>query len=415
MAPPTLNRRTLLKAASVSVALPLLESFTSAAPAAGAQAPRRMIAICNALGPCPDYFFPEKAGRDYELTPYLEVLKDFRDSFTVISGLSHPGVNGAHKAEACFLTSAPAPTSPSFHNTISLDQYAVENLKPSTRFPYLALSTSSALSNISLSYTRAGVKIPPYDSPKELFTKMFVNNSPEEIKREISRLKDGHSVLDTVLVQAKRLQGQVSAADRERLDQYFSSLREVEQGLVRAEEWMTQPKPKVSVPPFEDIRNKEDFHARLDLLLRLAVLALETDSTRLITVKIDLTGEYHNRSHHGLNPESLAKLREIEARELMVLRDFVAQLQKSKENDGTLLDRSMVLFGSSLGNANMHTTNNLPILLFGGGFRHGNHLAFDRNNNKPLSNLFVSMLQRLGIEADKFGSSTGTLTGLEST
>src|SRR5436190_10395412 len=198
MSSPTLNRRTFLKAASVTVALPLLESFASEAPA---QTPRRMIAICNALGPYPDYFFPEKAGRDYELTPYLAVQKDFRDSFTVFSGLSHPGVNGAHKAEACFLTSAPAPTSPSFHNTISLDQYAVEKLKPPTRFPYLALATSSAGSNISLSYTQAGVKIPPYDSPKALFTKMFVNSSPEETKREVTRLKDGHSILDTVLVQ----------------------------------------------------------------------------------------------------------------------------------------------------------------------------------------------------------------------
>ena len=133
----------------------------------------------------------------------------------------------------------------------------------------------------------------------------------------------------------------------------------------------------------------------------------------MITVKIDLTGEYHNRSHHGLNAENLAKLREIETRELMILRDFVAQLQKSKERDGTLLDRSMVLFGSSLGNANMHTTNNLPILLFGGGFKHGNHLAFDRQNNTPLCQLYVSMLQRLGIETNKFGSGTGTLTGLE--
>src|SRR3954462_5346307 len=141
---PNLDRRKFLKAVGVTMALPLLESFAPAARAASAEAPRRMIAICNALGPCPDYFFPEKAGRDYELTPSLEVFKDFRDSFTIFSGLSHPGVNGAHKAEACFLTSAPAPTSPGFHNSISLDQFAVEKLRPSTRFPYLALATSSA-------------------------------------------------------------------------------------------------------------------------------------------------------------------------------------------------------------------------------------------------------------------------------
>src|SRR3954462_4618236 len=179
----TPNRRRFLKAAGLTVALPLLESFAPAASAASAQAPRRMIAICNALGPCPDYFFPEKAGRDYALTPYLEVFKDFRNSFTVFSGLSHPGVNGAHKSEACFLTSAPAPASPGFHNSISLDQYAVEKLKPSTRFPYLALATTSASSIVSLSYTQAGVKIPPHDSPKALFTKMFINSSPEETQR----------------------------------------------------------------------------------------------------------------------------------------------------------------------------------------------------------------------------------------
>jgi hypothetical protein len=410
-----LNRRTFLRGSGVALALPLLDAMKAPVRAADAEAPRRMIAICNALGPYPDYFFPEKAGRDFELTPYLELFKDFRDSFTVFSGLSHPGVNGAHKAEACFLTAAPAPTSPGFRNSVSLDQYAVEKLRPSTRFPYLALATSSAGSTVSLSYTPTGVKIPPYESPNALFTKMFVNSSPEEMKREVNRLQDGHSVLDTVLAQAKRLQGQVSANDRQRLEQYFTSVREVENGLVRAEEWATQPKPNVSVPPLEDIQNKEDFHGRLELLLRLAVLALQTDSTRLMTIKIDLTGDYHNRSHHGLNPDNLAKLREMEMRELTILRDFVAQLQQSSEHGGTLLDNSMVLFGSNMGNANMHTTNNLPILLFGGGFKHGSHLAFDHHNNKPLSNLFVSMLQRLGIEADKFGTSTGTVTGLEAT
>jgi hypothetical protein len=417
------NRRAFFKAAGVGIALPFLESitpFTNAAPSKEEQ-PRRMIAICAALGLCPDFLFPKSAGNNYELTPYLEVVKDFRDQFTICSGLSHPGVNDGHFSEASFLTAAKNSMSPNFKNSVSLDQHAVETLKPNTRFTSLTLSTTYS----GVSVNQEGTLLPPENSPAALFKKMFVNGTAKEVAQQQARLKSGQSVLDVVRVQAKELQGQVSSNDRDRLDQYFTAVRKVEQELRRAEEWAKRPKPKVSVPPPTDLSLNADFTARLRLLLDLTHLAFETDSTRFVTLKIDLYGSYHHESHHGLLPEAMAKVKQIELRELAVVRDFLGKLRGTKEKDSTLLDRTMVLYGSNLGNAASHKSKNLPILLWGGGFKHGQHLAFDPANNfkpekdafdrneTPLCNLFVTMLQRLGIETDRFASSTGRLKGLE--
>lgn len=211
------------------------------------------------------------------------------------------------------------------------------------------------------------------------------------------------------------MQAGVSSADRERLDQYFTAVRDVEKDLTRAEGWVKRPKPKVSEPSPEDPKGfgMDSFHARIETMLKIACLALQTDSTRFITLKIGYLNAYHHDSHHGQVPEALAKVRAIETKELQIIRDFLVKLQNTREGGETLLDRTMRLYGSNLGDANRHDTVNLPILLAGGGFKHGQHLAFDRQNNTPLCNLYVSMLQRLGIETDRFASSTGRLSGLE--
>jgi hypothetical protein len=413
------TRRTFLRAAGVSLALPLLESVGSFVGGAPAEAPRRMIAICAGLGLCPDYLFPSKSGRDYELTPYLTVLKDHRDLLTVCSGLSHPDVNGGHDAEVCFLTAAKRPGQAGFRNTISLDQFAVEKLKPDTRFPSLVLSTHSG----GVSFNRGGVQIPPDTRPSVLFARLFLQGKREEVAREVNRLQDRRSILDTVRGQAKELSKKVSGSDRDRLEQYFTAVREVEQGLVRAQEWSKRPKPKVSAAPPRDILSLADIIGRTRLMLDLAHLAFQTDSTRLATLRIDVMGvvppipgvsmDHHNLSHHGKDPEKLKQLRLIEIQQMTVLRDFLGKLAKTKEGSSTLLERTMVLYGSNLGNASSHDTRNLPILLAGGGFKHGAHLAFDRTNNTPLCKLYVSMLQRLGVEVDSFASGSGRLGGLE--
>ena len=190
-----------------------------------------------------------------------------------------------------------------------------------------------------------------------------------------------------------------------------------------AQEWSKRPKPKVSVPPLGDIASMADIVGRTRLMLDLARLAFQTDSTRFITLRIDVVGvvppiagvtlDHHNLSHHGKDPEKLKQLQLIEVQQLAALRDFLGQLQQTKEGGETLLERTMVLYGSNLGNASSHDTRNLPILFAGGGFKHGQHLASDRKNNTPLCKLYVSMLQRLGIEIDRFASGAGRLGGLE--
>jgi hypothetical protein len=416
---PGQTRRTFLRAAGVTLALPLLESQPARAGAAAR--PYRMIAVCAGLGLCTDYLFPTTAGRGYALTPYLSVLKEFRDRLTVCSGLSHPDVAGGHLAETCFLTAAPRPGSNSFRNSISLDQVAVEKLKPDTRFPSLVLSTHST----SVSFNQAGVQIPPETRPSVLFARLFLEGRREEVQRQVNRLRDQRSILDTVRGQARQLEKKVSATDRERLDQYFTAVREVEQQLVRAQAWSARPKPRVAAQPPRDIANISDSIGRTRLMFDLAHLAFQTDSTRFVTLRIDVvagvppipgvTQDHHNLSHHGKDPDKLRQLRLVETQQLTALRDFLGKLKQAKEGNETLLDRTMVLYGSHLGNASSHDTNNLPILFAGGGFRHGQHLAFDRKKNVPLCKLYVSMLQRLGIETDRFSSGTGRLAGLEST
>ncbi len=415
-----LDRRTFLRGAGVALALPLLDAMSRRAAATSSAVKRRMVCINTPLGVHPAYFFPEKAGRDYELSPYLEVLKEFRDDFTVISGLSHPDVGPSHDSNYSFLTAAPHPERRAgFRNSISLDQFAAERLHGETRFASLPLSCEG----FGLSWTRSGAAVPTESWPSSVFAKLFLEGRPDEVQAQARRLEDGQSVLDTVRDQAKRLQTNVGAGDREKLDEYFTSVRELEQRLAQAEAWSKRPKPKVDAKPPQNIQNSADLIGRTRLWFDLIHLALQTDSSRLVTLQLLGTSSvppiqgvsqgHHDLSHHGKDPTKIAQLRILEVEKLKILRDFLTQLKQTQEEGDSLLDRTMVFFSSNLADASKHSVKNMPVLLAGGGFQHGQHLAFDLDNNLPLSNLYVSMLQRMGIEADKFGSSTGTLTGLE--
>ena len=236
------------------------------------------------------------------------------------------------------------------------------------------------------------------------------------------RLKDGRSILDHVQSQAKTLQADLSGSDREKLDEYFTSVRELERRLKIAEEWSRKPKPKVDAKQPQNVTNPADLVGRTRLMFELSHLALQTDSTRLITMMLlgtslvpPITGVndgHHNLSHHGQDPGKLEQLKLVEVEKLKQLRDFLSKLKETEEGGHSLLDQTMVFFSSNLGNASSHSCKNLPVLFAGGGFEHGQHLAFDPKTSPPLCNLYVTMLQRLGLEVDKFGSSTGTLTGL---
>jgi hypothetical protein len=387
-----------------------------------------MLLISNNLGVLPWHFFPKDTGEDYTLSPYLEDLRDFRDDFTVFSGLSHPSVVGGHSTENCFLTAAKDPTGSGFRNSISLDQFAVDRLGQETRFPTLNLGVNIDRANRSLSWTRDGALLPAEDSPSALFRRLFVQGNRREVERRLHRLRERGSILDAVSDDMRRFQRELGQVDRDRVDQYFTSVRELEERLHTAGEWEQKPKPETEWKEPEDILDKAKFFEKFELMLAMARLALETDSTHIVTLMVDafatpvfeisekeksLNG-YHNLSHHGQAKDKIAQLERVDHRQMEVLGNLFRELAAVSEGDQRLLDRTMVLFGSNLGDANVHNSTNLPILLAGGGLRHGRHLAFDREQNLPLCNLFVSMLQHFGVEADAFGSSSGNLNELHS-
>ena len=408
----TLTRRTFLRSTGAALSLPLLDAML---PAFGADdpksVPRRMVAIETNMGILPQFFFPEKAGREFESTPYLERLAAHRQNMTVFSGVSLPGVTGAHAAEKCFLTGTPHPERGGFRNWVSLDQFAAEQIGNKTRYPSLVLAMSSE-GGQTLSYTRSGAPISAERSPKKLFQTLFVQGKPEEVAANVEALNQGRSMLDFVSDQSRRLNRTLSKADQRRLDQYFSSVRELEQRLHSSEEWEYKPKPVVEAKPPEDIDDAKDFVQKTKLMFDVIKLALETDSTRLVSLFVDTT-VIHNITHHGNRPEVLTELRGHEEKQFDVLNGFLNSLSETKEEGQSLLDRTMVLYGTCMGSANSHSNVNLPVLLAGGGFKHGQHLAFDQQNNYPLSNLFVSMLQRLGVETHDFSTGKGTMRGLE--
>ena len=401
-----LPRRTFLRGAGVAMALPALDCMVPAfAAQQGQRAPRRMVAINFELSFHPPNLIPEKSGRDYKLTPYLEPLADLRKDFTIISGTSHPEVDGGHAASKSWLTGAPHPGAANFKNTISIDQLAARQIGLQTRFAYMAMGGGG------ISVSANGVPIPAHAYPSKHFEAMFLEGRPHEKARQIERLREGQSVLDTVLENARRMRSRIGKRDARKLDEYFTAVREAEQQLQKSEQWQHKPKPKVNVEPPRDIRDKNDIINRARQLYDVMFLAIMTDSTRLITYTVGdsnsvatlpgVSMNYHDLSHHGRDPEKLKQLARVESEHVKAFGDFLRRLKEAEEGDADLLERTMVLMGSHM-HSGAHDNRNLPILLAGGGFQHGQHLAFDRDNNAPLANLYVSMLQRLGLEVERF-------------
>ena len=431
---PSLSRRQFLRGTGVLLSLPLLDAMTPAfadvvaTPASqnpGGK-PRRFLGVCNNLGLLPEHFFPTGTGRDYVASPYLELLREHRNDFTVFSGVWHPEVDGGHPADNCFLTAAPHPGSAGFRNTISLDQYLAERIGHLTRYPSLTLGVNVQQGTRSLSWTGSGALIPCDEKASVVFARLFLKGTPAETEAQVRRLETGQSILDAVSGQLKTLGGTVGPRDRDRLDQYVTSVRELEQRMQMSREWEDRPKPTVSASVPLDPESPKAYMEKVKLMYDLARLAFETDSTRSISLLLDSVnspaiefGEvktsdgYHNLSHHGKSKEKLAQLRTIDEWHMKLLADLFSQLKAIREDGEPLLDRTSILYGSNLGNANTHVTTNLPVVFAGGGFRHGQHLGFDTQHNYPLPNLFVSTLQRMGLETNRFATSTGTMRGLE--
>ena len=360
---PGLSRRKFLRGAGILLSLPMLEAMTpafagiakAAAGAGPAMKPRRMFGICNNLGLLPEQFFPKDAGRDYALSPYLDVLKEHRDDFTVFSGVWHPDVDGGHPADNCFLTAAPHPGSAGFRNTISLDQYISERIGHLTRFPSLTLGVNVLKGQRSLSWTGSGVLIPCEEKAANVFALMFLQGTKAETDAQIRKLEMGQSILDAVAGQAKQLQRSVCARDRDRLDQYFTSVRELEQRMQMSREWENKPKPKVSAPMPLDPASPKAYMDKVKLMYDMARLAFETDSTRSVSLLLDsvnspaiefgdvkTTDGYHNLSHHGKSKEKLAQLKAIDEWHMKLLADLFSDLTAVKDDGEPLLDRTKV-------------------------------------------------------------------------
>ncbi len=413
------DRRTFLRASGVALALPLLESMHPALARAAAASPKRMVNICSTLGLYSSSWFPTTAGAGYEATEYLSLIDEHRQRYTLFSGLAHEEQSGRqpHNSEITWLTAARRPGLDGFRNTISLDQVVANHLGYVTRFPSVVLGT---ITGQSQAYTRSGAMVPAETSPANLFRKLFLQGTPEEIEREAQSLDDGGSILDRLKSQTASLRRRVSAADQQKLDAYFDAVRTAEEDLGEVRAWQQRPKPVVDEASPTDVANPADLIGRIKAMFSLIPLILETDSSRVVSMMIQdhgivpqvegVTSDQHSLSHHGQDEAKIAQLKKIEVQVVQAFGSLLTQLAERSDANGSLLDQTTVMFGSNLGNANAHTATDLPILVAGGGYRHGQHIVHEGGENAPLCNLFVTMLQNMGVETDSFGQSTGALT-----
>jgi hypothetical protein len=421
----TMNRRRfILNSLGATLALPALPSLlasavggTSAvqtAKGAGAGA-RRFVAIGNLLGYQVKQFFPESTGTAYEQTTLLKPLGENRKHMTVYRGLDH-GIKGGHFAVHSFLSgvlNSEAQNRP--NGNVTIDQFIADEIGFQTRFPSLTVGSESGIhGGCQIAWTKSGVRVPPITGPAELFDRLFVDDSPDRQNRRNQENRLQASILDTVLGEANSLSRRVNREDKEKLDEYFTSIRDVEKRLELRQRWAGLPKPK---PPFDRPTNKNKVED-LPMLYELIALALQSDSTRIATLEIGgdflpqnlgIDKSYHGLSHHGNDETAIKHLITLETYQIEQFGKFLTRLSRMEDGERTLLDSTAVLFGSGIGDANTHKNSDLPIVLAGGGYRHGEFKKVPSSgpNKVPLCNLFVDIAQRMGVEADSFGTSTG--------
>ena len=405
-----LNRRQFLHGTGIALALPLMESQLSGAEEKLDANPRRLVCIGNHLGYYPGSFFPETAGKGYRTSPTLKHLNAHRDDFTVFSNLDD-GMTGGHKGVQSFLSGIRKDESAGFPDkNMTIDQAAAEHVGSATRFP----SITAGLDNgTDLSWTRSGVRIPPVNNPARLFEALFVQSDAASIGKERTRLTHRSSVLDALRESAGELDGKLSAADRQKLDQYLTSVRDVEKQLQMSQAWLDKPKP---ASPIDPVADQERMHLEeIPLFYELLTLALQTDSTRVATLEIPMgfrtseleVGSYHGLSHHSKSEERLEQLQIVDAYLMTQFAHFIDQMKQAQ-----VFDHTAVVLGSGMGNGSSHSNRNLPVILAGGGMNHQGHMVCPVEDHKrvPLSNLWLSTLQWFGVEADRFGKSTGTFS-----
>ena len=424
------SRRRWLQGVGVSLALPLLARDATADDGHAAdrspegRQPRRMVCVANPLGFVPGDFFPDQAGPLQQLTPLLQPLGRHRESMTVFSGLDH-GVSGGHQGVHSFLSGIRDNDSAGWANrNVTLDQIAAETTVGQVRFPSLVAAAGSNSDELACrtSWTRTGVNIPPVTEASRLFEMLFGTATEAERRRLHRTIAENTSVLDAVFRQANDLKRTLSPDDRRKIDEYLTSVRSVEQSLANVDAWVDRPRPQVDLKEPDD---SAPFTQRLPVFYELIALALQTDSTRVATLAIPgnlpvgdlgIQGNYHAFSHHGKSDRLLKPLLRIERYQIEQFANFLDRLQGMQTPDGQpLLDSTMVLCGSGMGNASSHSNRNLPVILAGGKFRHGQHVVMptEASRKVPLCNLFTTMLQQFGCEdLERFNTATGSMSEL---
>jgi len=400
-----LNRRTFFKAAGITMALPYLEALASP----NASSPQRFVGIQMPFGFIRKHLYPKAQGSAE--SSYLRHLKPLAKSFTLYDGLYNPLVNGQHDSNLYFLTGSNKRLKV---NSISLDQEMASHFLGQTRFKSISAGVSI---QAGLSYTRSGIRIPVIRTPQEAFMRMFMGGKAQDIARKKRDMSEGKSILDVMSYYSKKMEGKTSSTDKERMDQYFTAVRDVEKEIQMTEGWLDKPMPKVDRMQFP--KGKIGEMENYQLFMKIFKLAIMTDSTRFLTydfgqtravIKLDGVSEgYHGLSHHRMNDEKLEQLRIIEDKMFEVFGNFLKDLNATKEGGNSLLDNTSIIFGSAMENPNNHSSVRPPIIVAGGGLKHKNFVKYDDKSKKPISNVSLRLLHKFGVEKESFGSSNGVI------
>tara|TARA_R110002073_G_scaffold43606_4_gene121600 strand:- start:22187 stop:23485 length:1299 start_codon:yes stop_codon:yes gene_type:complete len=409
-------RRSFLKAAGITIALPMMESVATPAGKNDGGDAMRMVCISPTLGVYPKAFFPKSTGANFELTPTLKPLENLRGDFTVCSNMDHPAIFSGHGGISTFLTGIRG------GNVVSMDQLAAEYAGYQTRFPSMHVAVGGGM---NASWTSSGIRVRELGDPRDMFDQLFVPDSAAAIKERELRIQEQGSILDLVREQAKRFARRTNPADRQKLEEYLTAIRDAETKLQGMQRWANVPKPKVNYQPEGHPHSGQDYEFLAPMMFDLILLAIQSDSSRVFTAgfgmhnrMIELDGVstgYHSLSHHGNRPDILRQLGIIDNFYIQQMARFVQKLKDSplgNRGDGTLLDKTMVYFGSGMGDAARHSNRDLPVVLAGGGFRHQGHVDCKTSGGDatPLNNLYTTMLQKFGVEIESFNGATGTFS-----
>lgn len=440
-----LSRRTALRGIGVTLGLPLLEAMLPrtlhAAPStyrplakSGAKPVPRAIFCYVSNGVNIMDWVPEEKGKGYRLSPTLETLQAHKDDFSVLSGLGHPRCTGGHSGGDTWLTGADLLAVPGkdYTNSISIDQLIAKKVGLNTRFPSIEIGdesgTGTATHSHTLAFDSSGTPLPAENSPQRLFERLFVADDAGSREATLKRYAEKRSILDDVLGEARALEKKLGREDKTKLAEYLAAVRETELRVQRQVEWVDVPKPQVDPAGLQLNSKPGDAHDRpmwLDVMLELCYLAFATDTTRVITFEwareaggFGVGGEnHHELSHHGGDPGTLEKLAAVDRGYLQRLSRFLDFLKTTDEGGRPMLDHTMVVYGSGMnsGPNGDHSPKNLPLLVAGGGahgLKHGQHIAHDPDKHPPLSNVLLTVAQKMGVETPSFSDSTGEFSEL---